>query len=550
MHGDLKKIKKKYGEKMAHLCRELFSTLLEKEGLLYELITFKFAPNKFLYDDIIEQNKIEEFKDLIYSLYDVENNLIKTTKTPFELLRDANYTLYECESNEDILKFKKYYAPWEELCTFKGNRLKRNYVFFAVKDNADKLNREDFKNPKREDEYGTSVISIQFSKGRVNTLSIKNRYNHTVNNPDATFSNNLENIIEGLTASFEEYYNFNINSNCNSNFSLDNYVLANDHRFYKYNYELDNIYYCVNNIIIDNFEVINDYVDTSKYLVLDYYILNLKDKIIYPYKYSNYNSDSFCNNIKINKNVIEKLSNGKKEIKINDNIKIVVNKYHQIIGYENNELEIIDNNFMRENQYLEYIEINNVKEIGKNFLLNNTTLNEIEAYNVRTIDDGFLFYNENLKSISLPNVETIGDHFLSYAPIENIELENVKYIGDYFLEWNEDLKHIKLDNVITIGDNFLHNNELIESISLPNLVSLGSGFLYYNESIKFVNLPKLETVGRDFLSENKSAKFINIPLLNKAGIYFMYALNNVDEINIPYIKELKKASPLLNDNMN
>ena len=75
-------------------------------------------------------------------------------------------------------------------------------------------------------------------------------------------------------------------------------------------------------------------------------------------------------------------------------------------------------------------------------------------------------------------------------------------------------------------------------------------FLYYNESIKFVNLPKLETVGRDFLSENKSAKFINIPLLNKAGIYFMYALNNVDEINIPYIKELKKASPLLNDNMN
>ena len=550
MQGDLKKIKKKYGEKMAHLCRVLFSTLLEKEGLLYELITFKFAPNKFLYDDIIKQNKIEEFKDLIYSLYDVENNLIKTTKTPFELLRDANYTLYECESNEDILRFKKYYAPWEELCTFKDNRLKRNYVFFAVKDNADKLNREDFKNPKREDEYGTSVISIQFSKGRVNTLSIKNRYNHSVNNPDATFSNNLENIIEGLTASFEEYYNFNINSNCNSNFSLDNYVLANDHRFYKYNYEIDNIYYCVNNIIIDNFEVINDYVDTSKYLVLDYYILNLKDKIIYPYKYSNNNSDSFCNNIKINKNVIEKLSNGKKVIKINDNIKIVVNKYHQIIGYENNELEIIDNNFMKENQYLEYIEINNVKEIGKNFLLNNTTLNEIEAYNVRNIDDGFLFYNENLKSISLPNVETIGDHFLSYAPIENIELENVKYIGDYFLEWNEDLKHIKLDNVITIGDNFLHNNELIESISLPNLVSLGSGFLYYNESIKFVNLPKLETVGRDFLSKNKSAEFINIPLLNKAGIYFMYALNNVDEINIPYIKELKKASPLLNDNMN
>ena len=29
---DLKLIKKHYGEKMAHLCRDLFPTLLEEEG--------------------------------------------------------------------------------------------------------------------------------------------------------------------------------------------------------------------------------------------------------------------------------------------------------------------------------------------------------------------------------------------------------------------------------------------------------------------------------------------------------------------------------------
>ena len=32
-------------------------------------------------------------------------------------------------------------------------------------------------------------------------------------NPDATFSNNLENIVLGLTKSFEEMYSLNINQN-------------------------------------------------------------------------------------------------------------------------------------------------------------------------------------------------------------------------------------------------------------------------------------------------------------------------------------------------
>lgn len=82
--------------------------------------------------------------------------------------------------------------------------------FFAVKKNADEIKRENFTNPQRQDEYGTSVISIQFSKGTINDLSIKNRYNHSVNNPDATFSNNLENIKPGLTNSFEQHYGLNI----------------------------------------------------------------------------------------------------------------------------------------------------------------------------------------------------------------------------------------------------------------------------------------------------------------------------------------------------
>lgn len=277
---DLTLIKKYYGENMMHFCRDNFPIILETEGLLFDILSNHFAYNKFLYDDIIKQHTEDEFKDFIYSLMYEEK--VETTKTPKELLDEAGYILYECKTEEDIQSFKKYYALNEELCTFRGRRLDKCYVFFAVKKNVDEIKREDFSNPEREDEYGTSVISIQFSKHGTNVLSIKNRYNHRVKNPDATFGNNLENIIAGLTNSFEQTYNLNVVS-INSNFELKNYVLAKDGKYYKYNYELNNIYYCPNNIIIDNFEVIDTYTQNERYIVFDYIVIDLQEKKIFLY---------------------------------------------------------------------------------------------------------------------------------------------------------------------------------------------------------------------------------------------------------------------------
>ena len=54
MVDDLKIIKKKYGEKMMHLCRELFPTILEKPGVLSEILLEHFECNKSLYFDIIK----------------------------------------------------------------------------------------------------------------------------------------------------------------------------------------------------------------------------------------------------------------------------------------------------------------------------------------------------------------------------------------------------------------------------------------------------------------------------------------------------------------
>lgn len=201
---ELRKIKKAYGEKFMKMCRSRFPEILDEEDRLYEMLQSTFpSTSTTLYEDIQESRLENEFVDYIYDQFANESNEIVTTeKTPYELLEEAGYELVECDSEEEIQSFKKYYAKKEELCTFRGNRLEDCVVFWAVKKNVDDIKREDFKKPERDDDYGTSVISIQFNRHGTTRASIKNRYNHAVDNPDATFGNDLEKIAPGLTYSF------------------------------------------------------------------------------------------------------------------------------------------------------------------------------------------------------------------------------------------------------------------------------------------------------------------------------------------------------------
>ena len=133
----LKLIKKYYGQKMMHLCRELFPTILEVDGKLFEILSSKFYYNKFLYDDIVDNYFVNIFRDHIYNIYvasnDNTNEECMSNKSPYELLDEAGYVLYECKTEKDIQYFKKYYAKGEELCTFNGGRLNHCYVFLLLK---------------------------------------------------------------------------------------------------------------------------------------------------------------------------------------------------------------------------------------------------------------------------------------------------------------------------------------------------------------------------------------------------------------------------------
>ena len=411
MNEDLKIIKKKYGEDMMHLCRDLFPTLLEKRGLLSQILLNNFHESHYLCQDIVANNLEYDFKNFIYSFVDVENNFVmRSDKTPSELLREAGYILYECKSEEDMNKFKKYYAPGEELCSFWLNRLESSFVFFAVKENVDDIKREDFKNPKRQDLYGTSVISIQFTKDDAHTLSIKNRYNHSVNDPDATFSNNLDNIIPGLTDSFARIYGLEQRF-FNKKLDIPGYVKARDGKYYKYNFEFNNIYYCSDNIIVDNFEV-KEYAH-EKYVIMDYFVLDLVNKKIRVY--DDFLRDSLPDTIRdIVKISIINEGENKRIIIITENgeIQIIINKYNQIIGLANNIVKVIGDNFLRHNKTLEQIDLANAEAIGDNFLYSNNSMLTIYLPKVKVIGNNFMNYTTVLKSADFPELESVGRCFL------------------------------------------------------------------------------------------------------------------------------------------
>ena len=560
MSEELKRIKKRYGERMMHLCRDLFPTILNEPNRLISILDSTFGHPKYLYDDIVNKDLKESFKNFIYYLYDGEYKKISTNKTPFQLMDDAGYTLVECKTNEDIMQFKKYYGKDEELCTFKDKRLESNYVFFAVKKNVDEIIREHFENPKREDEYGKSVISIQFSRGKVNTLSIKNRYNHTVDNADATFNNNLENIIPGLTDSFEKYYDLNINQSDYDDFDIG-YVRANDGKYYKYNLEINGIYYCPDNIIIKNGEVIKDYIDKEKYILIDQFIVNLQNKdkgVIKPIECD----DSFADDLNcINKINIKKKNNGTKVLELIreclEPIYIEIDKYNNIIGYTNPNLLKIKNNFLRYNRTLKKIEIDNVTSIGNNYLKSNKSIQHISLKKVKEIGDCFLHQCSSVKSIDLENVVKIANKFVVFGyNLEYLNAPLLKKVGDEFCNDCIKLKILVLPNVEEVGDYFFANNYLMEYIFMESLKNTGIDFLRDNNNLKSVSFNKLIVLKKGFMRFNKVLEKISLDSVKSIESHCLeytsvcdLMINNVEDIGYYFMHYNRKLENISADNV-
>lgn len=497
MKNDYDIIKKKYGERMAKACRRLFPTIMDVKGALPTFLLSKFYPHSYLYQDIVE-NKEDSFKRFVYNFFDLDYEHVDTSKSAKELLSEAGYDLYECHTNEDIMKFKKYYALDEEICTFGDpDRIKNNYIFFAVKKDVDNIKREDFVKPYREDLYGTSVISIQFEKGNYNPVSIKNRYNHKVLIPDATFSNNLDNIITGLTCAFENDYNLNITTEKNDYLNddylkLENYFLASDGRYYKYNYKINDIYYCPNNIIVDHGKVLK--ADGSRYKLMDYFLLDYHEKKITLYDDTLY--DSFCNqniskiDVQRDKNIdniIFTITDDK-----NNNTILCVDDNSRIVGVVNNDILKIEDNYMSNNLYTKYASFSNCKSVGHYFMSDNEIMSRINFDNCEFFGDMFLSSNNGITNISFKKAKKICNMFFQYNQVARIiDLPLVESIGTDAFYLNSEAKELNIENAEYIGDNFFFSNDYIDPYipKLKNYINgaFGSRMDVTNKLIEVIN---------------------------------------------------------------
>ena len=410
-----KQLKKQNGEQVAKVIRR--AVLLGVPNIVHLL---EFAGNDP--ENIerlvpyIHENFVEKLKPTVH-----------TDQDPITLLKSAHYNAFVVKTLKQQNSIKKYFRKDEELCTFRdSNRYKDYYMIHAVKENADKI--QPFPNPQREDEYGTSVISIQISKNS-DFISIKNRYNHTLRkqNPDATFNNNPDNIVPGLTDSLKKYFHKDFTTS--SDIELPNKYIQINNQLVYYNYELDNIYYGSDYYVKDG-NIVK--LNTDHQIMMDYIVLDTQTK----------------------------------------RIKILPNNW----GFHDADHSVFAEAFNGKNISIEIDKNDKTRKIistpdGNCVVVKNGVITELTLLNVKELGNDFLYWNKELKVANFPKLVTISNDFLY---------------------WNEELKVANFPKLVTIGNRFMHENNSLISLNAPKVKQFGYGFLERNEVLQTLNMPCVE----------------------------------------------------------
>jgi hypothetical protein len=228
-----KKIKKQNGEAFARTLRDFHNGLLEVSDIDQVL---RYAGRG--------ANTAQSLLPYLMTLLAANESELQEAaepQDPFVLLNQAGYEAFHADTLEKQNSIKEYFKQGELLCTFNDHARYQNYhMVHAVKKNVEHIKREDFNGKEeRQDEYGTSVISIQMRKSG-GFISIKNRYNHAVAGCDNTFNSHPDNIIDGLSAALKTH--FDVKFTTTKAPLPNNYTLMKG-KLLKCHTEYNNIYY-------------------------------------------------------------------------------------------------------------------------------------------------------------------------------------------------------------------------------------------------------------------------------------------------------------------
>ena len=571
MNSELKKIKKLYGEKFAHWCRDKFPTILSYEGRLLEILQNLFYPTKSLWE-AMEGNK-ELQTQVMYRVfnyyrdnYPVDEAELDLGKSPEQLCDEAGYMLIKCETVEDVERFRKYYLPDEEICTYKNvaGRLNECFIFFAVKKGVDKIERGN--PPQRDDEYGTSVMSLQFDK-MTGRLKITNRYNHTVNGCDATLSNNLENIAPGLTCSFENYYGIKEVDGIGK-LDIDNIVMDNSGRIYFYNDCVGkSVYYCEDNVVIRNGEPY--YYDKDRFELIEYFLYDKDNETLIDLRHEDFpdkKEDGFVQTFKnVDKVDIVKDGQGNRVFKGTNKdgttFEITVDRKNRIIAYKNDYLTECGSKFMARCTHLKSVEMENLVYMADRCFYYCRGLEKFYAPQLENAEELCFYDVRSLKEIYCPNLMFVGDHFCSRCDnlkrldlpcleqagkecfglcdsLEEINLPKLRIIGDRSFECASSLKKLSLESLQTIGNKCFEECDKLEEVSLPQLQQL-SGYCFSQcPSLKKISLDNLLAMGNYCFSICGSLIEVNLPMLIIMLDNCFYDCMNLQEVDLPNLRKM------------
>ncbi|MBR6412250.1 MAG: leucine-rich repeat protein, partial [Alphaproteobacteria bacterium] len=495
-------IKKQNGERFAKAIRGFDNGIFDIPGIV----------------DIVKYagHDAEPIMGYLESLKKVHVEETGVYQDPITLLDAAGYDAYYVTNLEEQNAIQKYYAPAEKLCTFRDpTRFQRYHIINAVKKNVDQIRRKDFRGKEqREDEYGTSVISIQILKTG-GFISIKNRYNHTVENPDNTFFSNPDRIIPGLAGSLKHHFN--------TDFSAQEarlpggYTMVNN-QIIHYNYEQDNIYFGSDFYVKDG--QIHHLKDHE--IMLDTFIFDMRTKeLTYPGSPAGQKPSSE-EDLELKKVLLQEIGDHKVIFKKDKE------GHHLFIRKEGEKDPAKDVEILTvKDGAITALNLPTTTEIGINFL-SKTNLRSFNAPLLTTMEGGCLYSANSLEQVSVPSLKTMGKHcFRLTRRLESFEAPELRTIGEGCFYYASALKKINTPALIALPECCFVRVNALESATFPNVAQIDDYCLAEAESLKTLILPKLTlTTGSTFCNESYLKTFY-APLLEEKPRDFCEYMNPI-----------------------
>lgn len=430
-----KKLKKLKGERFARTLRDHHNGLLEIPGI----------------DRVVRHAGREDADPLLpylMSLLAANDNTPpgpdSEPEDPFVLLDRAGYEAFTADTLDKQNSIKGYFKPGELLCTFNDkSRYERYYIVHAVKKDVDQIRREDFKGQeKREDTYGTSVISIQMAK-KGGFISIKNRYNHTVPGCDNTFGSNPDNIIPGLSAALKAH--FDVDFTAGPDLPHD-YTLAGD-RLFKYHEEANNIYYGDQAWLKDG--KIHE-IDRNRYALFGPFLYDSQTKTleaIDPDLKDNFAED------------FNKIYGGRKALRVDKGGNLMFGD-DTLIGAKRSRITSL---------YLP---------------------------GMKTLSDDSLVHVRHLKHLEAPDLEIIGNRcFTDATSLTHVDMPLLTAMGDECIYIANHLTHVDMPSLKVMGDECINFVDNLTHVDMPSLTDMGNECFFSANSLTHINMPSLINMG-------------------------------------------------------